>query len=33
MVKLRCSACGYWFAAPAADAENCPDCAIRLRWG
>ena len=31
MVKLRCQVCGYWFAAPAADAESCPDCAIRLR--
>jgi hypothetical protein len=30
MVKLRCQVCGYWFAAPAADTENCPDCAIRL---
>ena len=29
MVKLRCQVCSYWFAAPA-DAENCPDCAIRL---
>ena len=33
MVKLRGSACSYWFAAGAADAENCPDCAIRLRAG
>ena len=31
MVKLRCTCCSYWFAAPAADTENCPDCAIRLR--
>jgi hypothetical protein len=30
MVKLRCTTCHYWFAAPAADAEACPDCAIRL---
>jgi hypothetical protein len=29
MVKLRCSACSYWFAAPAADTERCPDCVIR----
>ena len=33
MVKLRCTTCGYWLAAPAADVENCPDCAIKLlRW-
>ena len=32
MVKLRCSTCSYWFAAPAAGAsELCPDCAIRKR--
>ena len=29
MVKLRCQVCGYWFAAPAADTETCPDGAIR----
>ena len=28
MVKLRCGGCGYWFAAPDADAKRCPDCAI-----
>ena len=33
MVKLHCSTCGYWFAAPAADTANCPDCTIRLRAG
>jgi hypothetical protein len=31
MVKLRCVACSYWFAAPVADVETCPDCAILLR--
>ena len=31
MVKLRCTTCHYWFAAPAADVENCPDCARHLR--
>jgi hypothetical protein len=33
MVKRRCSACSYWFAA-LADAESwtCPDCMIRLGW-
>lgn len=30
MVKLRCTTCFFWFAAPAADLEICPDCAIRL---
>jgi hypothetical protein len=27
MIKLRCRDCGYWFAAPAAGAKRCPDCA------
>jgi hypothetical protein len=29
MVKLHCSDCRYWFAAPHHDAERCPDCEIR----
>ena len=28
MVKLRCSACHYWFAARSPDTERC-DCEIR----
>ena len=31
MVKLRCTHRRYWFAVPAADVKNCPDCALRLR--
>ena len=33
MVKLRCAVCDYWFAAPTAEVETCPDCAIQLRAG
>jgi hypothetical protein len=29
MVKLQCSDCHYWFAAPHHDVERCPDCEIR----
>ena len=29
MVKLRCAACRYWFAAADPQAAHCPDCAIR----
>ena len=28
MVKLRCAACGFWFAAPAAGVKRCPDCEL-----
>jgi hypothetical protein len=31
MVKLRCTACGYWFAAPDARTEHCPDCRFKPR--
>jgi hypothetical protein len=31
MVKVRCQACRFWLAAPDAEAQRCPDCAIRLR--
>lgn len=30
MVKLRCQAYRFWFAAHDAAAEHCPECAIRL---
>jgi hypothetical protein len=30
MVKARCAACSYWFAAPDMRVERCPDCQIRL---
>jgi hypothetical protein len=29
VVKLQCSDCHYWFAAPHHDVERCPDCEIR----
>ena len=29
MVKLHCSDCRYWFAAPHHDLERWPDCEIR----
>jgi hypothetical protein len=31
MVKVRCAACGYWFAAPDARVERCPDCRLKPR--
>ena len=31
MVKLRCQACGYWFAAPDEGVERCPSCVQRAQ--
>jgi hypothetical protein len=31
MLKARCAACSYWFAAPDARVERCPDCRLNPR--